>query len=385
MEHPLTGLRVLDLSRVLSGPFAGRVLADLGADVVKVEPPEGDVTRRWGKVQAGRSGFYFQQNVGKRGICIDLKADGGADVVVRLASEADVLVENFRPGVLPRLGLGWERLHAANPRLVMLSISGFGATGPARDRAAYAPVVQAEAGLVRRQAELDEQPASDLVFSMADSTASMHGVIAVLAALRLRDRTGEGQHIDLAMLDALLATDDYVHHAVDGSPLVRLGGQVFTTAGGDIVCAGELKSVWHQLHTTHAIVDPTPAGADLDTKIRCRRAAIAGWFAAFSSRAEVTAALDAAGLAWGDVADQKDVVRSAQAQARGVIATVDDGAGGTRPVIQSPYRFSAATSGARGPAPSRGEHTHEVLAEWCGMSRDDVDNLVAAGVLLAED
>ena len=383
MTDPLTGLRVLDLSRVLSGPFAGRLLADLGADVVKVEPPEGDVTRRWGKVQAGRSGFYFQQNVGKRGLCVDLKAPGGAEVVLRLAAAADVLIENFRPGVLDRLGLPWSRLHESNPRLVALSISGFGATGPDRDRPAYAPVVQAETGLVRRQADLDGHRPVDLVYSLADTTASLHGLIAVLAALRQRDRTGLGQHIDLAMLDALLATDDYVHHAVDGSPLVRLGGEVWSTAGGDLMLAGELKYVWHQLHTVHGLADPTPPGADLDTKIRCRRAAIAGWFARFTDRPAVIAALDAANIAWGDVADQRDVVRGPQATARGAVATVADGGGGERDVVQSPYRFSAATSGARGPAPAKGEHTHEVLSEWCAMDDHEVAALVASGVLLS--
>jgi CoA:oxalate CoA-transferase len=384
MSHPLTGLRVLDLSRVLSGPFAGRLLADLGADVVKVEPPEGDVTRRWGKVQAGRAGFYFQQNVGKRGLCVDLKAPGGAEIVLRLAAEADVLIENFRPGVLDRLGLPFSRLHAVNPRLVLLSISGFGMTGPARDRPAYAPVVQAETGLVRRQADLDGHRPVDLVYSLADTTASLHGLVAVLAALRHRDSTGLGQHIDLAMLDALLATDDYVHHAVDDSPLQRLGGEVWATVGGDLVLAGELKFVWHQLHTVHGLTDPTPPGADLETKIRCRRAAIAGWFARFTERSAVVAALDEAGIAWGDVADQRDVVRSDQAMVRGVVVTVPDGGGGHRDVIQSPYRFSAAESGARGAAPARGEHTREVLVEWCGMGDTEIAALVTSGVLLQE-
>jgi CoA:oxalate CoA-transferase len=382
MEHPLAGLRVLDLSRVLSGPFAGRMLADLGADVVKVEPPEGDVTRRWGKMQAGRSGFFFQQNAGKRGLCVDLKTPGGAELVLRLAAAADVLIENFRPGVLDRLGLPFARLHAANPRLVVLSISGFGTTGPDRDRPAYAPVVQAESGLVQRQAQLDGHPPVDLAYSLADTTASLHGLVAVLAALRHRDRTGLGQHIDLAMLDALLATDDYAHHAADHVPIVRLGGEVWPTPAGDIVIAGEFKYVWHQLHNVHGVADPTPPGADLPTKIAHRRAAAAAWFASFDTEADLIAALDAANMAWGRVAVQEDVLRGPQASARGVLATIDDGGGATREVLQTPYRFSDAQSGARGPAPLKGEHTHEVLAEWCAMETGEVDALLESGVLL---
>jgi CoA:oxalate CoA-transferase len=382
VERPLACLRVLDLSRVVSGPFAGRMLADLGADVVKVEPPEGDVSRIWGEVRAGRSGFFVQQNAGKRGLCIDLKAEGAADVVLRLAREADVCIENFRPGVMARLGLAPERLLAENPRLVLLSISGFGQTGPWRDRAAYAPVVQAESGLVLRQAEQDGAAPTDPVISLADTTAGLHGLVGILAALRQRDRTGRGQHVEIAMLDALVATDDYTHHAVDGSPLVRLGGHLFETAGGPILVAGEMRHLWRQLSTVQGVVDPTPAGADLETKVALRLQAVREWFRSFSDRAEVVRALDACNLAWGDVSDQRDVVRSEHARHRGLLAEVGDGAGGPRQVVQSPYRFSDAEAGARGPAPALGEHAEEVLAEWCGATPDEVAQLRDRNVLL---
>src|SRR3954471_4085126 len=159
--YPLAGLRVADFSRVLAGPYAGRMLSDLGADVVKIEPPEGDVTRYWGQVKGGLSGFYVQQNAGKRNVCIDLKTSDGQALARRLCAVADIVVENYRPGVFDRLGLSYETLAAENPRLIVLSISGFGATGPWRDRAAYATIVQAEAGLVDRQAESDRVPPTD--------------------------------------------------------------------------------------------------------------------------------------------------------------------------------------------------------------------------------
>ena len=149
-ESPLAGLKVLDLSRVLAGPFAGRMLCDLGADVVKIEPPEGDITRLWGKVVGGIPGYYHQQNAGKRDICLNLQAPGARELVLELVRQADILVENFRPDVMPRLGLGYDVLKAANPRLIMLSISGFGQGGPESRRPAYAPIVHAEVGLLHR-------------------------------------------------------------------------------------------------------------------------------------------------------------------------------------------------------------------------------------------
>ena len=144
-EYPLAHLKVLDFSRVLAGPFAGRLLCDLGADVVKVEPPDGDITRLWGRVIGNLPGYYHQQNAGKRNICIDLRTAGGRQLALDLAAEADILIENFRADVMPRLGLAYEQLRSVNPRLVMLSISGFGQGGPESHRPAYAPIIHAEA------------------------------------------------------------------------------------------------------------------------------------------------------------------------------------------------------------------------------------------------
>jgi crotonobetainyl-CoA:carnitine CoA-transferase CaiB-like acyl-CoA transferase len=201
-HYPLANLKVLDFSRVLAGPFAGRMLADLGADVVKVEPPEGDITRLWGRVIGGVPGYYHQQNAGKRNICVDLRAPGARDLVFELVREADVLIENYRADVMPRLGLAYETLKSVNPRLIMLSVSGFGHGGPESHRPAYAPIVHAEAGLLDRQARRGDIPFRDLPLSVADTNASLHGLVGVLAAVILRERTGLGQHLDIAMIDA---------------------------------------------------------------------------------------------------------------------------------------------------------------------------------------
>lgn len=199
MVAPYEGLRVLDLSQAIAGPYVGRVLADLGADVVKVEWPRGDVSDVFGRRIGGRSGLYTQMNAGKRGVTADLASAGGRELLRRLADRADVVVENFRTGVLERAGLGYRDLSATNPGVVVLSISGFGATSPERDRQAYAPVIHAESGLLARQSQLDGRPVTDVALALADTLAGLHGAVAVLAALALRRDTGAGQHIDLSM------------------------------------------------------------------------------------------------------------------------------------------------------------------------------------------
>ena len=384
MDAPLASLRVLDLSRVLAGPFCARMLADLGADVVKVEPPEGDITRGWGAVRHGIAGYYTQQNAGKRAMCIDFDRPGGAALLSRLVQRADVLIENFRPGVMARHGLGWENLEPLNPRLIMLSISGFGAASPEASRPAYAAVLHAEAGIVARQSEFDKARFTDPVLSIADMNAGLHGLAAVLAALLLRQRTGGGQHIDIAMLDSMLMTDDYVHFALDAVPIIRGGGEIWDAPGGPIMIVGDFRDLWRVLTAMFGVVDPTPAGAPLAEKIRLRREAAARFYRSFATREELIAALDRGNIPWGDVRSTAAAFDSPTAQARGTVAHIDDRGGGTRRVVQSPYRFSNARSGVRGAAAYRGEHNREVLGDWLGAAADEIAALEQSGVLLAE-
>jgi crotonobetainyl-CoA:carnitine CoA-transferase CaiB-like acyl-CoA transferase len=386
LARPLEGLRVLDLARVLAGPYVGRMLADLGADVVKVEPPDGDVTRKWGVVRHGLSGYFTQQNVGKRSVCVDLREEGGADLVRKLAAQADVVVENFRPGVLDQYGLGYEALRAVNPKLVMLSISGFGQHGPERDRAAYATVVHAETGLVHRQSTIDGKPPADPRMSIADTNAGLHGLVGLLAALLLRARTGEGQHVDIAMYDSMLATDDYVHVALDGQEETEgvITNDTWDVAGGPILLAGGLKWTWQRLSKVHGLQDGLPKDAAVMDKIRTRRAIVEKFFARYEDGESLRAMLREAGLAWGEVQRTAVAVHSPTVKARGSVAQVDDRAGGTRGVIQSPYRFSHADSGARAGAPYRGEHNRAALADWLGLSEAEVNALSEAGVLLSD-
>jgi crotonobetainyl-CoA:carnitine CoA-transferase CaiB-like acyl-CoA transferase len=373
MEYPLGHLRVLDLSRVLAGPFAARMMSDLGADVVKVEPPAGDVTRTWGAVIGGNPGYYHQQNVGKRNICIDLSTPKGAELVKLLAARADVVIENFRPGVADRLGVGYAALSAVKPSLVMLSISGFGQEGPESQRAAYAAVIQAETGLLARQAAISNAPPADLAVSLSDTNASLHGLVAVLSALLLRERTGLGQHIDMAMIDATLVTDDALHFALEDSEETKvLPNDVWETAAGPILISADFRHIWILLARERGVADPAARDATWQEKSRLRHIAARAFFASLPDREAVIAELDRLNLAWGDVREAADIREQPTVKHRGTIIEVDDRAGGTRPVVQSPYRFTAAKAGVRGPAPWRGEHNAEVLRDWLGMGEEEI-------------
>ena len=372
------------MSRVLAGPFAGRILNDLGAEVVKVEPPEGDITRHWGKVRAGLAGYYTQQNVGKRNGCVDLQAEGGPELVLRLATEADVLIENFRPGIMKRYGLAYEDLCRVNEKLVMLSISGFGQEGPESTRAAYAPILHGESGWLQRSAEWNNRPVTDLNLSAADTNASLHGTIGLLAALRVAELTGEGQHIDMCMLDAFLSTDDASHVGLDEVRYTAAGGLVWEGVDGPVLTAGDFRWIWKQLHQVHGLEDNSPPNSDIPTKRANREKAINDFLSSFDSRAEMYEALDACNLAWGDIKTTAEAYESPTAQFRGSSVVVDARDGSTRRVAQTPYRFSSSQSGLRSDAVAshKGEHNSAVLNDWLGVSGHEIRALFEAGVLL---
>ena len=380
MSYPLTGLKVLDLSRVLAGPFAGRMLSDLGADVVKLEPPEGDVTRHWGVKRSGISGYYHQQNAGKRNIAVDLRHPKGLSVAKALVAAADVLIENFRPGVMQRLGLDYDSLAEINPRLIMLSISGFGANNADSSRAAYAPIIHAETGLIARQADLTGAFPTELPLSVADTNASMHGLVGLLAALYAREQSGRGDHLEISMVDASLVTNDGMHYALEG---VKVGvtNEVHETAGGLLMLAGEFRYIWKLLSTTYHVSDGLKDGEDvsLEEKITARRAASKKFFTqTCRNREEVISALDRMNIAWGDVRSASDVQQLASVAARNSISEVDDRAGGKRLIPSSPYKYKHLESQVRAGAPHLGEHNEEVLKQWLDWSPEQISNVESA-------
>jgi CoA:oxalate CoA-transferase len=372
---PLPAWRVLDMSQAISGPYAARILADLGADVVRIEGPRADITEHFGVVRDGRPGMYAQMNAGKRSVGVDLAVPGARQLILDLARQADVLIENFRPGVMDRLGLGFGELSVANPRLVMLSVSGFGPDGPDAQRRALAPVIHAESGLIARQAELDDRDPSDLPLALADTVTALHAAIAVLAALHQRIGTGQGQHIDLSMLAAVTASDDHAHAVLDATAEPYTSrGTIWQAPGGPLLIAAPPKHAWAMLSRRGLVTDPAPPGSDLPTKVALRQQAIQDWISGFADRQRLLAELEAAGIAWGEVRGSEDVFAGG---AHSVPVPGSD-----RRVIGMPYSFSAAAASVRRPAPRRGEHNTEALADWLGLGEPAVAQLTAGGILL---
>ncbi|NKB98276.1 MAG: hypothetical protein GKR90_07250 [Pseudomonadales bacterium] len=373
MQYPLEGIKVLDFSRVVAGPFATRLMADLGADVVKVEPPEGDGTRIHGKKIKGISGFFNQQNAGKRNICVDLRHPDAIDLVKDLVSNVDIVVENYRPGVMQRLGIEYDVLAKVNPSLIMLSISGYGHDSPESHRPSYAPVVHAEVGLMHRMATRNRTEPGDLPLSVADTNASLHGLIAVLAALNMRHQTGDGQHIDMSMMDATFATDDRAHFEMEDSPDTLPVCPIVEVPFGRVFIATDMKLMFKKLQKHFGLQDPSPKGADLATKVTLRNEAIEARLAECQTEADFNALMHVIDIPWGLVRDPRDLRQQATLEHRKRIVEIDDRAGGTRPMADSPYIFSNAKSGVRMPASHRGEHNREILSEWLSMSDAEIE------------
>jgi CoA:oxalate CoA-transferase len=366
----LDGIRVADLSRAISGPYAGRILADLGADVVKIESPRGDVADEFGRRQAGRSGLFAQMNAGKRIVRLDLADDAGRQSARLLLRCADVVIENFRPGVLDGLGLGYQDLEAGNPGVVLLSISGFGASGPEAGRRAFAPVIHAESGLLIRNAVGTSGTPSDLPIALADTLSALHGTIAVLAALRLRDVTGHGQHIDMSMLAAVTASDDHVHHALEGDPRTMPSrGLIWEAPGGPILLALEMGATWTRLRAVFGLNDDeATADLPLADKHAARVIIVANWIRGFGSRQQLIEALEAAKIGWADARRPEDLLGQASLQAQPPFAEVADGGDGTRRVIRMPYRFSHAADVVPGGVKPAVSDLAPILAEWAHAS-----------------
>ena len=395
--RPLDGVKVLDLSRVLSGPFCGRALADLGADVVKVEPPEGDLTRFSHPRTGGMSLYYAQQNAGKRNVSLDLRRPEGVDLVLRLADRADVLLENFRPGVMARMGLGYEAVSARNPRLVYGSITGYGQSGPWADRRAYAVVIHAEAGMVDRSLEHRGGPPRHEPFSHADVYAGLECLGGVLAALYQRERTGRGQHVDVAMAAALLTVNEHVQADLSdidiGDELASLspgsapildgpGGRRLTIAGDP--CASHTFPTYLRVMGREDLATD-PRFADVTSRRAHREellAEVQRWVDGFATLEEVEEALGRVRLPMGVVRSVAEIAGSDWAAGRGAVAEVSDRAGGTIRLPDAPWRFSDAEVGVAGDPSFRGEHNREVLAEL-GLADGDIDRLEADGVLSA--
>jgi formyl-CoA transferase len=392
---PLAGLKVVELGQLIAGPFAAKTLADFGADVVKIEPPgSGDPLRQWRLIRDGTSVWWQVQSRNKRSLALDLREPQARDIVRRLAAEADVLIENFRPGAMEGWGLGPDALLALNPRLVMLRVSGFGQTGPYRDRPGFGVVAEAMGGLRHLTAEPGRVPVRVGV-SIGDTLAALHGVIGILLALQERQRSGQGQVIDVALYEAVFNCMESLlpEHSAFGVVREPAGSALPGIApsnayrcgdGGWALIAGNGDSIFRRLMSTIGRddlgTDPGLAGnAGRVARVAEIDAAIGDW-AAQRSVDEVLAALEAAAVPAGRIYTVADIAADPHYQARGMIDTVRLADGASIAVPGIVPKLSRTPGAHRRNAPALGQDTDAVLRE-IGLSEAQVAELRARGIV----
>ena len=399
-DLPLKGIRVIDYSHFLAGPFMGRCLAALGAEVIKVErPKQGDAGRAHGYFKDGQSGYFLQQNMGKQGLCIDLRDERGRDMMMKLIDTADVFIENYRPGALDRLGLGYKALSARNPRLIYCSVSAYGHTGPYADRPGFGLIAEAMSGALAQLGSAGEAPPL-MRMPLADMYTGIHGVAAINAALLGRVSSGRGQHIDLALYDCMVSMHDYAiqrYFLSGGTDLPKQTGSgqadstvygVFPAKDGNLVIAAQVDDAWRRLASL--IGGDTLASDERFTTPATRNAHYAeamelvrGWTLSQTSRDACLAALEQAGVPSAPVQTIEEVVKDPQIHARGMLVEQEHPVLGKVTLPNLPFRFSDCDTTTHTPAPLLGQDNRRIAAAL-GLSAELVDAMVRDGVLYNE-
>jgi crotonobetainyl-CoA:carnitine CoA-transferase CaiB-like acyl-CoA transferase len=376
MTAPLSGIKVIELARILAGPWAGQTLADLGADVIKVEAPEGDDTRRWGPPFIDRDGdrsaaYFHATNRGKRSITCDFRTPDGQEIVRRLVADADVVIENFKVGGLAKYGLDWASLQAVNPRLIYCSITGFGQTGPYAHRAGYDFIIQGMAGLMSVTGEPDGQP-QKVGVAVTDVFTGVYAATAILAALVQRGVTGKGQQIDMALMDVATAimANQNMNYLTTGKAPQKMGNAhpnlapyaVFDCADGWIILATGNDGQYRKLCAILGLEGMAEAPDYLTNADRIRnRESMTSAITAATLRwkkADLLMACEEQGVPAGPINDLSEVFADPQVIARGMQLDL-----GGVPGVRSPFTFSDATLSLDRPAPKLGEHQDEVLGK----------------------
>ncbi len=396
MKQILSGIRVLELGQLIAGPFAAKTLADFGAEIIKVESPkDGDPLRKWRMLHEGTSVWWQAQSRNKQSICIDLRVKEGQEIVKRLAKEADVLIENFRPGTMEKWGMGWEELHTLNPKLIMLRISGYGQDGPRRDEPGFAAIGEAVAGLRYLTGHPGDVPAR-AGLSLGDTIAGLHGALGILLALYQRDaRGGQGQMIDVALYEAVfnltesLLPEYHVFGAIRqpaGGALPGIapsnaypckdGQYVLIAANGDSL----FKRLMELIQRNDLGNDPDLARNDGRAKRANELDAAIGVWTKERTLDEVLAALQTIAVPAGRIYTAKDIAEDPHYRARGVIETVESADGLKVEMPGIIPKLSDNPGQVRYRAPTLGEHTDSVLKSL-GFSAEQIKTLKEAGVL----
>lgn len=392
----LEGIRVVEFAALIAGPSCARFLADHGAEVIKVERfPGGDISRHsFNKHSPGRGPMFMQHNAGKKGMCIDLKADAGKAVALDLIRESDIVIEAFTPGVMDRLGLGYEALKRINPRIIMCSVSGFGQTGPNANKPGYAHVAHAMSGwlglqfLHRNPPEAPRGPG----IAIGDTTTGLTAFGAVCAALFARERTGQGKHIDIALFDSLFCSNDFSYqHALqyDGEveawyhPVhATLDGYVTAAVGPDFQAwANVCKAMGNEA----LLNDPRFDNQEHVMRHKEEAAALVSEWLSGISCDEATQILNAHHVACAKVLTVPEAVQQPQVRERGLTSAIEDPVLGSTTTMNSAFRYQGVDTAVQGPAPMLGEHNAAVLEQVLGYSAEQVEALEAAGVLASRE
>ncbi|MGB5081006.1 MAG: CaiB/BaiF CoA-transferase family protein [Burkholderiales bacterium] len=407
MQRPLSHIRVLDLSRVLAGPWASQNLADLGAEVLKIERPgTGDDTRSWGppflKDRAGRdtreAAYFLSVNRGKKSVTLDISTGDGQSIAHKLAAKCDVLIENYKVGGLAKYGLAYEDVRKINPRIVYCSITGFGQSGPSAHRPGYDFIFQGMGGLMSITGERDGEPGGGpqkVGIAVTDVLAGMYASLAITAAIAHRERTGVGQHIDLALFDSIVAfgANQILNYFTSGKIPGRWGNahanvvpyEAFATADGHVILAVGNDS---QFASFCKVAGRPELAADsryatMPGRIRNRGELIPLLRKVMKERAskDWLGRLEAAGVPCGPINDYREVFEDPQVGHRGLKLEIPHASGVPCPTVASPMRFSGTPVEYPLPPPLLGQHTREVLGDLLGMRADELDRLAAMKII----
>jgi crotonobetainyl-CoA:carnitine CoA-transferase CaiB-like acyl-CoA transferase len=392
---PLGGIRVLDFSHALAGPYCTMLLSDYGAEVYKLEARSGDMGRGWGPPFAGgMASFFLGLNRGKLGISIDLKQPEGLELCLRLIDQMDVLIENFRPGAMEKLGLGFEEVRKRNSRLIYCSISGYGQQGPSRDEAAMDLVVQASSGLLSITGT-EEGESVRCGYGVTDVTAGLFAVIGILLALRARDATGRGQYVDVSMLDGMISTmsSNYMSYLGSGIVPKPMGTsfptvvpyRVYQASDREVAIAVGSERLWSIFCGTieRADLEKHPNFLTNALRIVNREKLEPVLEQVFSTRTagEWVERLQAAGVPSSLVRNFEEVAAHPQSEVRKMFPVLDQSTAGAHKVTGTPVKLSETPGGPNLPAPLLGQHTRSVLKEVFDLSDARVDDLIARGIV----